>query len=189
MAASLIDEFLPDYEFATHHSIEIDASVEDVYAVVRDLDLSNARLARVLLWIRNVPARLKGEQGLGLTLDDLLDLGFILLAEEPPRELVLGFAGELWTASGNLRRLQPDAFLPFAESGCVKAVMNFTIQRLQGGRSRLATDSRALCLDETSRQRFRRYMFFTDRLRGVLRRSLLRECRRRAEARSRLPRD
>ena len=181
MTVMLIDEFLPDYEVETHHRIAIDAPIETVYTVVRNLDMSDSNLARAILWLRNVPARLRGQQGLGLTLDDLLGLGFILLADEPPRELVLGFAGQFWTATGNLQKLEPEEFRKFATPGCAKAAMNFTLTRLEDGRTRLATDSRAQCLDETSRRKFQRYMFFTNRLRSVLRWSLLRSCKRRAE--------
>jgi hypothetical protein len=186
MVAPLIDEFLPVYEFDTHHEIDIDAPIEDVYSVVRDLDLSGAALARILLWLRNVPARLRGERGLGLTLEDLLGVGFILLADEPPGELVLGFVGEFWTATGNLKKLAPSEFRGFAVPGYAKAVMNFRLTALDDGRrTRLATDSRAQCLDDTSRRKFRRYMFLTNRLRGVLRSSLLRACKHRAESRTR----
>lgn len=187
MPASLIDEWLPSYEVATHHHIEIDAPIEVAYRAVRGLDFSDSSLARWIVWIRNVPAQLRGEQGLGLTLDDLLDLGFILLADEPPHEMVLGFVGQFWTASGNLKKLKREEFQEFDEPGCVKAVMNFALTRLDDERTLLETDSRALCLDEASRQKFRRYMFFTNRLRGVLRWSLLRSCKRRAEARAPTP--
>jgi hypothetical protein len=178
----LIDEFLPTYEVASHHRIEIDAPIEDVYTTVRELDFSDSGLARLILWIRNLPARVRGEPGLGLTLDDLLGLGFIMLADEPPHELVLGFAAEFWTPSGNLRTLTPDEFLTLSAPECAKAVMNFRLTLTEKGRTCLSTDSRAQCFDEASRRKFNRYMLFTDHLRGVLRQAMLRSCKRRAEA-------
>lgn len=181
-SAPLIDEFLPNYEVATHHFIEINAPIEDVYRVVRDLDFGGSSLARFLVWVRNAPARLRGEQALGLTLDDLLGLGFVLLADEAPRELVLGFVGEFWTASGGLKRLDPAAFRAFVMPGYAKAVMNFAVIGLEDGRTRLTTESRAQCFDEASRRKFQRYLLFTNHLRGVLRWSILRACKRRAEA-------
>ena len=185
----LIDEFLPNYDFSHHtYRIEIDAPIEKVYTVVRNLDLSDANLARVILWLRSVPMRLRGQQGLGLTLDDLLELGFILLADDPPRELVLGFVGQLWTASAQLKKLETDEFREFAIPGCVKAAMNFTFTQLEDGRTRLATESRAQCLDEASRRKFQRYWFFTNRLGAVFRRSSLRAFKRRAEGKDHLPR-
>lgn len=185
MSASLIDDFLPVYEIATHHHIDIAAPIEEVYALVRHLDFGGSRLARGIVWIRNVPARLRGEEALGLTIDDLLDLGFILLADEPPRELVLGFVGEFWTASGNLIELEPAEFLGFARPGCAKAAMNFAVSGLEDGRTRLTTESRAQCSDEASRRKLERYIFFTNHLRGLLRWSILRACKRGAEATAR----
>ena len=177
-----MDEFLPTYEVATHHHIDIDAPVEDVYSVVRDLDFGDSGLARVIIWIRNVPARLRGERALGVTLSDLLDLGFILLADEPPRELVVGFVGQFWTASGNLEELDPEEFVGFDRPGYAKAAMNFAVTRLGDGRSRLTTETRARCFDDEARRKLTRYVFFTSHLRGVLRWALLRAFKRRAEA-------
>ena len=101
MSTPLIDDFMPTYEVATQHGIEIDAPAESVYTTVRELDFSDSGLARAILWIRNSPARLRGEPGLGLTVDDLLDLGFILLADESPRELVV----DSWASSGHRREI------------------------------------------------------------------------------------
>lgn len=177
----LIDEFLPVYDFTLHNHIEIDAPIEEVYAVVRNLDLRDATLFRFLVWLRGAPARLRGQRILRSTLEDLLKHGFTLLGEEPPHELVLGMVGKLWTVSGHLQKLGPEEFRGFATPGFAKVAWNFSLTPLEGGRSRLATESRAQCLDEASRQKVRRYLSFSLRFSSVIRWSALRACKRQAE--------
>ncbi len=60
----LIDEFLPDYNFAKAHSIEIDAPTDDVYPVVRKLDLREGRILRALFALRSLPSLLTGRRAL-----------------------------------------------------------------------------------------------------------------------------
>ena len=77
----LIDEFLPVYDFTEYHRVDVDAPIETVYRVVRTLDLRDTYFVRTLFWLRSIPARLQGRQPLGLTLDDLQDMGLILLGK------------------------------------------------------------------------------------------------------------
>ncbi len=180
----LIDEFLPVFDLAMHHRVEIDAPIEEVYAVVRNLDLTRAKLVRALFWLRSLPARLQHRPPLGLTLEDLQKTGLILLGEAPPHELALGFVGKPWTGSGEFEKLDSQGFREFGTPGFAKAVWNFSLARSQDGRTRLATETRVQCLDEASRRKFRRYAFFIRPLSGVTRQDALRACKRQAEARA-----
>ena len=177
----LIDEFLPVYDVSVHHRIEINAPLEKVYTVVRKLDLSGATVLRVGFWLRSVPLLLQGRPPLGCTLDDLERVGLVRLGEAPPHELVLGFVGKLWTGSGDLQKLEAREFREFATPGFAKAAWNFTLTRSEDGRTHLATESRAQCLDEASSRKFQRYLFFIKPLSGLTRRSALRACKRQAE--------
>jgi hypothetical protein len=181
MTSMLIDEFLPVYDLSMDHGIEIDAPIEKVYTVVRKLDLTGANLFRVLVWLRSVPALLQGRPPLGSTLEDLERLGFIRLGEAPPHELVLGFVGKLWTASGDFQKLEAREFREFAMPGFAKVAWNFTLTRSDDGRTHLATESRVQCLDEASRRSFQRYWFFMRPVSSLTRQSALRAFKRQAE--------
>jgi hypothetical protein len=177
----LIDEFLPVHDFSKRYQIGVAAPIDKVYAVVRRLDLTEAHLLRVLFWLRSVPARLQGKKPLGATLADLQELGLVVLGEAPPRELALGFVGKLWTASGEIVKVDPKDFRSFARPGFAKAVWNFTLAPASDGRTRLATETRVACLDDASRRKFRRYAFFVGPLSGATRCDALRACKRQAE--------
>ena len=116
----LIDDFLPQYDFAEHHSIIINASAESVYAAVHMLDFSGSPVIRWLFRLRGLPAT-------SLKKDGLLRIGFIPLGELPPHELLLGLVGQFWTLSGNLARMDSLGFREFNQPGYAKTVWNFAI--------------------------------------------------------------
>jgi hypothetical protein len=181
----LIDEFLPVYDAVERHQIDIHQPAERVYAALRQLDLSGSKLVRWLFRLRGLPAlfsfRDKPQQRLGLTLDGLLKNGFILLGEARPREIALGLVGKFWTSLGCLQRLQAAEFSNFTTPGYAKAVWNFSLSPQTEGITRLFTETRVLCLDETSRRRFRLYWVFVRPFSGLIRREALRAIKRQAE--------
>ncbi len=182
----LIDEFLPVYDAIERHQIDIHGSPELVYAAARKLDLSGSAWVRWLFRLRGLPAIFlphakPRREGLGLTLDGLLKNGFILLGESPPREIVLGLVGKFWTSSGCIQHLDAAEFLNFATPDYAKAVWNFSLSPQADGITRLFTETRVLCLDETSRRRFRFYWIFIRPFSGLVRMEALRAIKRQAE--------
>jgi hypothetical protein len=108
--------------------------------------------------------------------------GFTRLGEDPGRELVFGLAGRFWRPNGDLRRIPDrDAFLAFAEEGCVKAAWNLRVEGGDDGRCEISTETRARYLGASARRRFRAYWFLIRPFSGMLRTSLLREVKRRTE--------
>src|SRR2546425_1599785 len=111
--------------------------------------------------VRALPDRLLRRRGLPLrrhvTLDGLLGAGFALLAEEPGREIVLGIAGRFWRVTGGGMRVSAADFAAFSAPGTAKAAMDFRLEPLAGGRTRLSTETRILCADQAARRSFGRY--------------------------------
>ena len=183
----LIDEFLPAYDVAERHQVEVYARTERVYGAVRRLDLGGSGMVRMLFWLRELPVLLldpsnRSREGrLGLTLEALLDGGFVLLGERPNEELLLGLVGRFWTPSGDIQRLVPDEFLNFERSGYAKAVWNFSLSGQAGGTTLLTTETRVLCLDATSRKQFLFYWSLVGLFSGLIRRQILRTIKRQAE--------
>ena len=181
----LIDDFLPMYDVAERHAIDVSAPVEPVYAATRKLDLSSSILARFLFWLRKVPGwlffRRSGQKQLGLNMEGLLKSGFILLGEKPHEEIVLGLVGRFWTAQGDLQSLDSDGFQRFQERGYAKAASNFSLSCPAQGVTRLTTETRVLCLDAHSRRRFRLYWLFVRPFSGMVRKEALRAVKREAE--------
>jgi hypothetical protein len=178
----LIDTFLPTYNFtAKEYSIDIDAPIDEVYPIVRKLDLRQAYFTRFILFVRSIPALLQGRPALGVTLDELDKMGFFFLSEDAPNTLLIGFIGKIWTSSGDLQTVEPARFRGFATQGYIKGVLSFTLTALSEGRTRLSTVSRGQCLCEDSLRKTRRYWFFMAPVSGAVRRGMLRACKRQAE--------
>ena len=184
----LIDDFLPRYDAAEKHAITLNASAQQVYAAVRELDMSRALLIRGLFFLRRLPVLFasskKSLHPLGLNLAELLRSGFVLLEEKPVEELVLGLAGKFWTATGGIQKIQAQQFRDFATPGYAKAAWNFSLHPQSNGAIKLTTETRVLCTDALSRKRFLRYWRFIQPFSGLIRMAALRAIKRTVEKRS-----
>ncbi|MBW3573065.1 MAG: hypothetical protein KY467_18365 [Gemmatimonadetes bacterium] len=182
----LIDDHLPAADFAERHALRVHAPPERVYAAARRLDLGGSLLVRTLFALRSLPGVFarrsgRGERALGLTMEDLLRSGFVLLDERPPHEFVLGLVGRFWTPAGGIERIDPAEFAVFARPGMAVAAWNFTVLPTDQG-SLLATETRVRCTDNAARRSFARYWRVVRPFSGLIRMEALRAIRRTAEA-------
>jgi hypothetical protein len=175
----LIDDFLPKYDVSERHRTTVRAPVEQVYAAVRRLDISRARLSMFLFRLRGLPAGSSAPYCFNLS--DLLKMRFILLGERENEELLLGLVGRFWTPSGELRRLDKEGYRNFQVPGFAKAAWNFSLSEQDGGRVLLETETRVYCTDDSSRRRFRFYWFFIGAFSGLIRREILQAVKQNAE--------
>lgn len=116
-----------------------------------------------------------------LTLDDFLRSGFVVLAEEPRVEIVLGLIGRFWRPTGGLLRFAPEEFTGFRRPGYAKSVWNFRVEPVSEGRVRVATQTRVQATDGESLRSFRRYWHVIGQFSGLIRQEMLRLVRYRAE--------
>jgi hypothetical protein len=84
-------------------------------------------------------------------------LGWVVLAEVPGRELVVGAVTQPWRADVEFRSIPPDQFAAFQEPGYVKIAWTLRVDPLEEGRSLFRTETRATTTDAASRAAFRRY--------------------------------
>ncbi len=171
----LIDEFMPVYDVSKRHQILVHASIDDVFTAVQELDISDARLSKLLFRLRGLPS------GARITMSDILRMGFVHLGERPNQELLLGLVGQFWKLSGNLQRLEPEAFKTFNEVGYAKTVWDFTLTETSEGTVLLETETRVACTDAASRRRFRFYWFFIGPFSGVIRKDALKAIKKKVE--------
>jgi hypothetical protein len=165
----LMDELMPRFDEHERHARVIPAAAADVWAALRRADLLGSPVVRALLFLRG----LGGRRREALTLDRLLERGFVLLDERPGRELALGLVGRFWTPSGGRLSLDAAGFRAFDRPGYAKAVWDFRLEDVDGG-TRLSTETRILCLDPGSRRRFRLYWRLVGPFSGLTRIALLR---------------
>ena len=179
----LIDRFLPEYDVSERHHTLVRVPADVAYRAVRRLDLARSRSIRAAFAARGLPLllRRRGAAVRTLTLDDLVRGGFVLLAEEPGTEVVLGVVGRFWTPRGSLRRVEADDFCRFEEPGEAKAVWNFWVESLSDGSTLVVTETRVRCPDEATRRKFLLYWAAIGPFSGLIRRLALRLVRRDAE--------
>ncbi len=187
----LLDDHLPVYHFREVHATVVRAAPEDAFRAITELTPAEIPLARALLGLRALPSRLVGRGRLrrgGLDparpfLEQVLRAGFVLLGEEPGRELVVGTVGRFWELSGGVAPPLPDAraFAAFDRLGYAKAALNFAVtERPQGGVT-VRTETRIAVPDPGARRAFARYWWVIHPGSALIRRVWLRAIKRRAE--------
>lgn len=179
---ALIDEFLPKYDFAAHYQKPILAPASVVYERLLVTDFSAPRVVRLLMSLRtgrSVPrdsAHRDWRQRLQHT-------GFVLLAEEPGAEIVLGVAGKFWRPDGGrYLGLRADDFVQFSRPGHAKAVMNFRLTAETSGSTTLSTETRIQCCDPTAERKFRLYWILVAPCSGLIRKAILKQVKTEAES-------
>jgi hypothetical protein len=190
----LIDRFLPEFDAVESHTTIVRAPADQVWAAIRTADFGSNGIVRALFAIRGMPAfltaprealaRARTPVHAPLTLDAALTHGFIVLAEDVGRELVLGTAGRFWGARGALCHIDPEQFMSFDEPGAAKAAWNFAVRPLVGDKTMLTTETRVRCVDAAGRTRFRIYWAVIRPFSGLIRLVMLRAIKRDAEGRS-----
>ena len=187
----LIDQFLPKYDAVESHTTIVRASADRVWSAIRTADLGSNGIVRALFALRGAPeflvapreafARARTPVHAPLTLDAALAHGFVILAEEPGRELLLGTAGRFWGAKGGLCRVDPGDFAGFAEPGAAQAAWNFAVRPLVGEKTVLSTETRVRCVDAAGRWKFRLYWSVIRPFSGIIRILMLRAIKQVAE--------
>jgi hypothetical protein len=189
---SLLDSWMPSFDLSARYATQIHAPPERVYAALLATDFSRPLLVRALMGLRLVPAFLlsprkawsrfhRGMRGTRASLQSLATSDFQMLAEAPPRELVLGITGRFWTLQATMVRLPQGEFRDPLAPGLAQAVWNFEVlPALQG--STLSTETRIRCADPATLRTFTRYWRVVAPGSGLIRHAILSQVRREALA-------
>jgi len=160
-AESQLDQFMPAYQFQEFHSIRVHASREKVFQALKAVTANEILFFRTLTWLRRFgrpgPESLLNAPNEKPILDVALRSGFLLLSEEPGREVVLG-AVVAAPPGWRLRdRPTPDAFRDFHAPDFALAAMNFRVEDAGAGETLLTTETRVYATDASARRRFAPY--------------------------------
>lgn len=177
----IIDDVMPEWDVGSRHEISVHAPVERVYHAIRTADLARHPVVRGLLGLRALPAaiatkgvrRLRGQSRRPVTLAEFERQGFRIVAEAPPRELVIGLEGAFWRPSGELRPITLEAFSTPVPHGVARAVWNFSVVPAGNAEATLVTETRVLTGDISARRRFRMYWLCVGWGSGLIRRLML----------------
>jgi hypothetical protein len=179
-----LDEFAPLFQFNEIHSIRILASKEQVYRAIKSVTADEILFFRTLIWIRRFgrPGResiLNPSQDTPL-LDVATKTSFLLLADDPNREIVVGtlvVAPPGWRPNN---RPSPEDFKAIHQPGFVAATMNFRIEEAGGGVCTVITETRVYATDASARRRFAAYWRVIYPGSALIRRMWLRAIKKRA---------
>jgi hypothetical protein len=178
-----LDDFLPEYDVSEFHETHVAAAPQAVIATAHRMTPREFPLFVNLMRIRGLPALISGRVSLDLDVpafESFRRLGFTQLADGPD-EVVFGTVGHFWRVRSIPQPLPAEEFAAFAEPGFAKGAFNICAEPAHGG-TRLSTETRVQGTDARARARFRRYWWVVMPWSALIRRELLRNIRRRAEA-------
>jgi hypothetical protein len=181
-AETRLDEFMPVWQFSERHTIRIAAPPAEVFAAIRNVRANEISLFKTLTWIRRGGRRTSESILNAGDSAPLLEIatrsGFIYLADDAPRELVIGTVILAPTQGGGA--LTPRTFKTPLAPGYVLAAMNFLVTPAGPHDSLISTETRVFANSPAARQRFARYWRIIYPGSALIRRMWLRAVRRRA---------
>jgi len=162
-SASLLDDWMPRYQFVERHEIRVRAAPETVYRAIQEVSAREIRLFRVLVWLRS--PRFPWQRGERISilspeadrpiLESATRGGFLRLEEAPSRELVYG---AVVIARGRRpAEWEPEDFRQLQGPGFAKATINFRVFREPEGACRVTTETRVFATDRGTLRRFAAY--------------------------------
>ncbi len=159
--ATLLDGFMPVYEFREAHSIRVRAPREKVYRAIKSVTADEIALFRTLTWLRRLgrpgpESILNAPEHLPI-LEVATRTGFLLLAEEQDREIVIGAAVAVPPGWSPKKRPTPEEFKAVRKPGFALAAMNFRLEDAGDGACLVTTETRVHATESSTRRKFSRY--------------------------------
>ncbi len=188
---TLLDRFLPECEVLERHQTRVAAPADVTFVAAREMSLMGSPIVRAIfrgreLLMRSSAADERPPQSL---IDEVLSIGWGVLAQESGREIVLGAVTQPWESDVKFRALPSDEFAAFDEPGFAKIAWTIRAEPLGPATSRFYTETRVATTDADARKRFRRYWTMVSPGVRLIRRESLRLVRSDAERRYRAQRN
>ncbi len=180
-----LDEFAPVYQFNEVHRIHVRAPRERVYQAIKAVTADEILFFRTLTWIRRLgrpdpESVLSAPERLPL-LDVATRTTFLMLAEDPSREIVVGTV-VVAPAEARAKPTTPEQFKALDAPGFAKATMNFRIEDVGSNTCVVTTETRVYATDASAQRRFTAYWRVIYPGSALIRRMWLRAIELRAEA-------
>lgn len=182
----LLERFMPEYEVVERHHVCVAAPPAVTLAVAGEMDLLDSRIVRAIFRGRALI--------LGASPDDAVrprgllalmqSLGWVILAEVPGREVVVGAVTRPWEPNPTFRGVPAERFGTFAEPGYVKIAWTLRADPDGPSASTFRSETRAIATDPGARARFRLYWSCLSPGIVLIRRLMLRPLKAEAERRA-----
>lgn len=181
-AETRLDEFMPVWQFNEHHTIRIAAPPERVFGAIQRVRADEISFFTTLTWIRRggrkAPESILNAGDSTPLLDVATRNGFIYLANDTPREVVIGTV----VTAPRVKRgaFTPETFKQSLPAGMALAAMNFLVRPDGPNASIVSTETRVFANSPESRRGFARYWRVIYPGSALIRRMWLRAIKRRA---------
>jgi hypothetical protein len=180
---SLIDKFLPRYQFSERHQATVRCRPGELLDVVQNFHPPKDRLGEIAMSARQLPARLMHWMAPSRVPppSPFTFANFTPLDRDGDREIIAGLVGKFWRPDFGLLAIKsPSEFLTCNPPKTAKLVIGFLAEQI-GETTRLTTETRVYCPDRYSLMMFTPYWFAIRPVSGLLRRRALGTIRRIAE--------
>jgi hypothetical protein len=178
-----LDEVAPAWQFRERHEMVVNASPDRVFAAIKSVRADEILFFRALTWIRRggrpAPESILNAGDSTPIIDIATRSGFARLAEEAPRELVVGTI--VVRPPGSRVETTPEVFGARVAPGFALAAMNFLVAPHGAGGARVSTETRVYANGDGARRRFAMYWRLIYPGSALIRRMWLRAIERRAE--------
>jgi hypothetical protein len=184
-ASARLDEFVPVWQFHEVHTLRVNAPPQRVFDAIKQVRADEILLFRTLTWMRRggrpAPANILNPGSRDPIVTVATKGGFVILAEDAPRELVLGAI--VAAPRGPRARLTSAAFREPFPPGYALAAMNFLVTPDGPASSIVSTETRVFANSPEARRRFAAYWRAIYPGSALIRRMWLRAIDRRATSR------
>lgn len=155
----LMDRYMPRHDIVEVHRTRVAAPPSVTWSAARAMDLQDSPVVHTIFRARELilgatPGARPPHESF---IDELLSIGWGVLADVPGRQMVFGAVTQPWQANVVFRALPPETFAAFDATGYVKIVVTIAVDSVGPRASMLRTETRALATDPASRAKFRRY--------------------------------
>jgi hypothetical protein len=158
-ADPMLDAVMPIYDVVERHRLRVDAPAAITLAAAREMDVMHSPLPRAIFALRGLvlgAAPDAGPRPRGL-LEDVLALGWRVVAEAPGREIVVAAVTRPWEPNPTFIGLDSEAFTACAIPEAVKIAWTLRVDPIDDDHAIFRTETRAVGTDAAGRARFRPY--------------------------------
>jgi hypothetical protein len=158
-ADPLLDIFMPKYDVAERHHLGVAAPAASTFGALMDMDLEQSLVVRAIFKGRQI--LLGAEPDATRTIRTLVEatkeLGWVVLAEMPGHEIVMGAVTRPWEPNVVFRGVPAEQFAAFDEPEYVKIVWTLRADAISPYSSVARSETRAVATDASARRKFRWY--------------------------------
>jgi hypothetical protein len=155
----VLDVFMPKYDVAERHQLSVAAPAAVTFGALMDMDLEQSLLVRAIFKGRQLLLGAEAdEKTTGRSLVEITrELGWVVLADLPGHEIVMGAVTRPWEPNVVFRGIPPEEFAAFNEPEYVKIVWTLRADAISPYRSIARSETRAVATDASARRKFRWY--------------------------------